>query len=488
MPNGCRRQFRSASFNASDVALINAEIANHPLPEDTNTYATSVEDEGLVTNAQISADQVRTYETKHFNIMYGTKTGNFSYRHEASLNVSWDDFIAGVGRTFESAWQLDRHILEAPMPYLNSANRKKINVYICGTGMPFIANGDDTYCGASANKAAFVDAPSAQEGSPTLIHEFGHSVQFYSGGFRDKPSAGPIWETGAEWTAFSQTQTEEYFLIYYLSNLENGPLWSNNRYAAFPFFSFLFEQDKTRPFVWSGWTGNLRDASGASTEDWTQTFVRQAQAAGVYPNGYASFADDMGWYGARLVSMDFLHQQALIDFRNSNLAANFYTSLRTRSGGGYTSPGERPLREWGSHIVPLTTSASTVSVTVKGETTTGSAAWRTVLVSVAADGSARYSGLGKITGTGTARVTLSTAANEKMYMVVTATPSAYQSLGWQPVGEAITGDAYPYSVQMTGATAPTTPASQCTSVIAGSQGTNFNYNTNGRIDGGVPCS
>ncbi len=487
MPDGCRRQFRSASFVASDVNVINAEIGRRPFPADPNSYATSIAQEGLVTEDQVRSAVVKTYETQHFNIMYGTKTGNFSYRHQAGLNVPWDKFINGVGKTFESAWQLDRYILEAPMPYLNSDNRKKINVYICGTGLPFIENGDNVGCGASAAAGIFVDAPSVQEGSTTVIHEFGHVIQFYTGGFRDKPSAGPIWETGAEWTSFTQSQTEEYFLVNYLSNLENGPLWSNVRYASFPFMSFLFEQDRTRPFLWSGWTGNLRTASGATTEDWTQTLVRQAQAAGIYPAGYASFADDMGWYAARLVPMDFLHQQALIDIRNSELAANVYTSLRSTSSGFYASSSGRPLRQWGSHIVPLSAGAEKVSVTVQGSTTAGSAAWRAMLVSVSADGTPRYSTMGKIVGTAAATVTLPAVQSEKMYLVVTATPYQYQSLGWQPEGKAITGSTFPYSVRIAGATPLTTPVSKCTSIISGGTGLNFNYNTNGRIDGGVPC-
>lgn len=488
MPDGCRRQFRSSSFIAADVSFIRAEIDNHPSTSDPNSYAVSVAEQNLVSLDEIRSGAVRTYQTQHFNIMYGTKTRNFSYRHEASLNVPWNTFIAEVGRSFESAWQIDRLILEAPMPYSGSSGRKKINIYICGTGMPFIENGDDTGCGASGADGIFVDAPSVQEGSLTAIHEFGHAIQFYSGGFRDRASAGPIWETGAEWTAFTQSQTEEYFLVGYLSNLENGPLWSNNRYGSFPFMSFLFEQDKTRPFLWSGWTGNLRDGAGASKEDWTETFIRQAQAAGVYPSGYASFADDMGWYGARLVAMDFLHQQALTDIRNSDLAGNVYTSLRANGAGNYASSTARPLRQWGSHLIPLTVNGSQVSVTLKGATTGSSAAWRTMLVSVGADGTPRYSTMGKITGTGSATITLGVAKHEKMYLVVTATPGAYQSLGWQPEKGAVTGAAFPYAVRMTGATALSTPATKCTSVIEGVDGMNLNYNTNGRVESNVPCT
>lgn len=130
MPDGCRRQFRSSSFIAADVSFIRAEIDNHPSTSDPNSYAVSVAEQNLVSLDEIRSGAVRTYQTQHFNIMYGTKTRNFSYRHEASLNVPWNTFIAEVGRSFESAWQIDRLILEAPMPYSGSSGRKKINIYI----------------------------------------------------------------------------------------------------------------------------------------------------------------------------------------------------------------------------------------------------------------------------------------------------------------------------------------------------------------------
>jgi hypothetical protein len=490
-PDGCRRQYQIASFSSDDLSYIATQSSQHPLPADTSTYATVVDLEGLVTQAQIDAGQVKKYETQHFNIMYGTATGNFSYRYVADQGSDWTTFVTNAGKTLEDSWLLSRSITGAPMPYASASTKKKINVYVCGTGMPFIPNGDNTDCGASASAAVYASSVYLQPGSTTITHEFGHTIQLYSGGFRNKAAAGPIWETGANWVSFTATPTIDNGIAYYYSNLENGPLWSNSRYAAYPFMSYLFEKDNTRQFLWSTWTGNLRDANGGSTEDWTETLVRLAQAAGIYKNGYQSFADDMGWYGARLATGDLFNQKTLLDLRNSVYAAKLFTPLATTAtSGSYASPDTRPLLQWGTHIIPLnpTQTGATVTAAVTGGTPENAAAWRWAIVTLAADGTPRYSSLGSVSGQATgAAVSLTAEANTKMYLVVTATPYAYQSLGWQQEHEAVTGNKFPYTVSITGATPLTGSTASCNSQPDGVQGQNLNYNTNGNVNNPVAC-
>lgn len=488
--DGCRRQYQTASFSGDDVRYVADQIDRHPLPTDSEIYASDVGREGRVTPAQIASGEVRQYETQHFNILYGTAIGNFSYTYIANRGGDWQTFLTGAAKTLEDGWILAKVIAGAPMPYASASTKKKINVYICGTGLPFIPDGDNRDCRASALDAITASSAFLMPGSTVTTHEFGHTIQYYSGGFRDKTEAGPIWETGANWLSFTVSPTIDNDMGYYYSNLENGPLWSTSRYGAYAFKSYLFEKDNTRPFLWSTWTGNLRNANGASTEDWTEALVRLATAAGVYPDGYRSFADDMGWYGARLATGDLLNQKTLLDIRNTRYVAKLFTPLATTgTSGTYASPDARPLLQWGTHIIPLSPEQtdSAVTAAVRGGIGDNAAAWRWAIVTLAADGTPRYSPLGRVDGLASGKaVSLTAAPDTRMYLVVTATPYAYQSLGWQPAG-AVRGNTFPYTVVLTGATPLTGSTSVCTSVPSEQQGQDLNYNTNGHSNSAMPC-
>ena len=450
--DGCRRQYLTRTLGGGDLGTIEAAIAAHPPTPDTRSYATRIDAEGQVTDAQVAAGEVGVQTTQHFAFIYGTRTGNFSYTDVRSQGIGWSEFLRRAGETLERAWLLDRDLMNAPMPFARDPAPRRINVYICGTGLPFVAGGDNGDCGASAAAALYVSSVYMRDGSTTLAHEFAHAIQFHSGGFRDKAEAGPIWETGANWSSFTQSPGFDNGVGVYFDNVENGPLWSTARYGAFPFMSYLFEKDETRPFLWSTWTDNLRTASGATTEDWVQALVRLGQAAGVYPNGYRSFADDMGWYGARLAAMDFLARRTLAPLVGDDPTARMRVGLAvTALPGSYASPTSRALLQWGSHIVPLTPTGGVVRVALTGATSANDAAWRFTLVSVAADGTPRYARLAAVDRTGTAETTITPATGERLYLAVTATPYVYESLGWQPDG-AVRGTTFPYTVSIVGAT------------------------------------
>jgi hypothetical protein len=279
------------------------------------------------------------------------------------------------------------------------------------------------------------------------------------------------------------------FLPFYFSNLENGPFWSHSRYGASPFIGFLYEQDKTRPFFWKAWTANLRNAEGQTREHYLQTYVRLAQAEGVYPDGFRSFADDAGWYGARLAGMDFIDQRALRDVTQASAtqtrASHFYAPLAIGSGSGnYVSSPARPLLEFGTHLIPLTATRDTVTVTLTGNTGANQAAWRFAIVAVQGD-TVTYSTLGAATGTGSGTVARTVPADARLYLAVTATPGTYEVLGWQEDGP-VTGTRFPYKVQIGGATAWTGDPVPCAANVA--PGTpKLNYNTNGNSGDRKPC-
>ena len=489
MADGCRRRFRLSSLSDNDVAAIEQEADKHPLSEDTASYDTDYDLEPTSREA-LDAGTVRKVETQHFTFWYGVKTDGFSYRWARDTGNDWNQLIEQSAQWLEAIWLWNRDILAAPMPYQDGDNRKKINMYVCGTGIPFFSDGDMGDCGASAAAGMWVSAPNLQAGGVTTIHEFGHVIQFYTGGFRDKSDAGPIWEVGAEWNAYVLSPDYVGFLPYYLNNLENGPLWSIARYGAQPFMSFLYEQDSTWPFVWESWTQNLRDSEGATTEDYLQAFVRLGQAAGVYPHGFASFANDMGWYGARLAGMDFIDQRALIDATTASatqtLASHLYAPLAEGSGANqYVSSPARPLLQFGTHLIPLTANGGTVQVTLTGDTTANQAAWRFALVAIENGTKVTYSDLGAVSGTNSATISRAVPQGAKLFLTVTATPGAYETLGWQPAG-AVTGTKFPYRVSISGATPPTGDPAACAANIAPNSRT-LNYNTNGHNEHGRRC-
>jgi hypothetical protein len=483
--DGCRRQYTVASLSDADVTVIESAMAAHPSAADPASYAVLFED-GRATQAALDAGSLKLYNTQHFAFWRGVNASGVSNQYVAT-HGGWDAFLAQAGEFMEAQWLMNRDLMQAPMPYATASDRKKINVYLCGTGLPFVDGGDLTDCWASAADAMWVSATAMVQGH-VIMHEYGHVLQFYSGGFRDKADAGPIWETGAQWNSFSLAGWDD-LLQDYVDNLESGPLFSHARYGAFPFMLSLHERDATRDLLWSTWLNNTRTATGATTEDFVPAFVRLAQAAGVYPQGWKSFADDMGWYGAQLVAMDFQARQSLSDLLRGRDGVLHYTKrfvplAATTVAGSYDSPAERPLLEFGTHLVPLTAQPGKVTATLTGGTTANQAAWRFTLVAVGSDGAIRYARLTPVEGTGSAATAIEYAAGESLYLAVTATPYTYETLGWQAAG-ATTGKTFPYRVQLVNAAALTGSASACDA--ANASGWDLNYNTNGHVANGAPC-
>lgn len=494
MADGCRRQFRAESFDDADRALINVEQARRPSALDSANYDIKYRD-GETSPELIGAGTLAVHTTQHFAIWYGKKTDGEFYRTIAQQGRSIDQVVHETGEWLEKQWLINRDVVEAPMPYAAASTRHKLDVFLCGTGRPIVGYDDLEGCGASAAETMGVSAWAVAKGSNVLTHEFGHMIQFYTGGFRDKGDAGMIWETGAEWNAFTVNPAFNASSADYLNQLENGFLFSPARYGATPILTYLYEKDETRSLVLDTWQRNLRNATGATQEDYLPAFVRLAKAAGIYPNGFASFADDAGWYGARLVAMDFFNQRAMLDqlraTRTTTWLPHFYTPLAavatTVDQTVFAPPVQRPLLQWGTHIVPLTPSGQQVKVTLTGGTIANQAAWRFTLVAVDSDGTPRYAPLTAVAGKTSASVTMLPAAGAKLYLAVTATPYTYETLGWQENNQPARGTRFPYRVKIEGATPRTGSAEACDpSTQPGAWTTNFTLA--GNKDSGRPCA
>ncbi|WP_258072117.1 DUF6055 domain-containing protein [Xanthomonas arboricola] len=80
-----------------------------------------------------------------------------------------------------------------------------------------------TKCGASGGQAIGVSSWALGYGSHSMAHEFVHTLQYYSGGYRNQQDAGRFWETNANWSAFQTGRMDDSAVAYFRSNLENGP-------------------------------------------------------------------------------------------------------------------------------------------------------------------------------------------------------------------------------------------------------------------------
>ncbi len=493
LEDGCRRKFKTQSLSEADNSFLDSELAKHPTIPDPATYRIEYQPNGTTSPELVASGELNLLETPHFAFWYGNGTDQ-SYefaRDIARQGRTMQQVLQETAEWYERLWYINRDIVGAPMPFANSTDKRKINVFLCGTGRPNVG-GDREGCGASAAEFIGISAWALAKGSGVITHEFGHVIQFYTGGFRGG-NAGPIWETGANWNS-AEVNPSINNAFYYFDNLENGPTWSVSRYANYPFMSFLFEQDRTRDLVFGVWKPGARQGAWSSLQkDYFPMVVEAGRVSGAYPEGFVSFANDMGWYGARLVTMDFQSQSLLRDAfrwtRDTHNMGHFYTPLVRDAADPtvYTSPNERPLMQWGTHLIPLSSNASTVKVTLTGRTTANSAAWRFSIVAVRGGDKASYSTLGRADGRGSGTISLGVPTDAKLYLAVTATPYRYESNGWQTLGEPVKGTKFPYSIKLEGAVPRVTDVRACD--LESRSGTwGVNYTLNGNTDQPRPCN
>jgi len=456
---GFYRAFRADSFVAADRAFVSAEQARHPYAADPHRYAT-VPDQAQVQPGDRETGRIGAYETQHFVFWYGTNPQGESYAWVRASGQDWPTFLKRAGDWAEWVWRMSRDLTGAPMPYADSpvGERRRIAIYLYGTGRPHVDGGDLTVHGANASPSVWISAQDMAFGSKTFAHEFGHVIQFYSGGFRGGTTAGPVWESAANWLGHLLVPGKTTWISHYGNHLYLGPVWPVARYGAYPFIDMLFEDARTQPLVWGAWRHDRRLPTGDGAEDFLPAVVRLGQASGAYPQGMRSFADDMGWYGARLVTLDFLNQRAMLD------AAAVMRFLFGGTRWASLLPGDRPgryvpqpgllLHQFGSDLIPLTVTGADgrVSVRLTGGTTDKDAAWRFALVAVRGGTEPTYSTLGAVEGRGSAVISYRARRDARLFLAVTATPGVYEPIPGGDQVKPTAGARFPYALDITGAT------------------------------------
>ena len=180
------RSYPAKSLTAGDRALaerLEAErVAAKPKQAQGTPYASLLK--------QYTPDTANITESEHFTFYYGND-------HSGSGKILFEDatFLPRQKLWFEKVWT-ELGNLGAPLPMAGDPVPHKINVFITGTGLEKHREGF-----AFAAESVVIHPNALGAGSSVVPHEFTHTIQFYSKGFRDSPFVGWFWECHANWSA-----------------------------------------------------------------------------------------------------------------------------------------------------------------------------------------------------------------------------------------------------------------------------------------------
>ena len=439
--DGSARAWKSRSFSAEDVKIMREMKAKSPVsPTDTRTWLTKLDDP---MQKQVNAKTLNKHETRHFVFIWG-KTPSA----EVAEALNSPRFIEQAGAWFEKVWTAFEVDFHAPMPRAGEPHPQRLVVRLYGTGIPGVGSG-----WADAADQMTLNPRALFYGSTVIPHEFGHVVQFYSGGFRIRSSCGPWWETHAENGAFNYSPTYDAQFPQMFAHLTHGCQWPDSRYANWAILMQLWEKKRTQHLVYGVWTKNRRNKAGDSLEDPLETTVRLGQADRSLPNGWESFNDEIGEMAARMVTMDYLNQgylcDATVDLRKQAMSTVIPDEAVR---GWFKSPADKKLYACGIQWITITPNpgASQLSVSFCGRSKDNDARWKLTLVAVDKNNVARYSPRVTAVGKTESTLAISVRPGEDYILAVAATPAKYRSLTWDQIPEFD----YPYAVRAVDAALP----------------------------------
>ena len=355
---------------------------------------------------------------------------------------------------FEKVWtHLDG--IGAPMPMTADPAPHKLNVFITGTGL---AKHKEGFAFGGAD--VIMHPGALGDGSSVVIHEFTHSVQYYSKGFRDSPLVGWFWECHANWSTHQFMPAYPPVLGHYAERAHYELNSSRHNYGSWPFLQVLAEDPR---FGWSFpydiWPACRRNDRDGALEDPFQAIMRVGVERKVWKDGVDGFGDTIGELAARMVGWDFQNQYfQLKEIRRLERDAGRVSSLgaileQGRDRRWYPLHSHAP-KQYGVNLVGLEVApgAQSVEVDFAGEVDpTEAGAWRVTLVAVDALGRCRYSPTVR-----SGKVSLDVRAGERLTLAVAATPTRYVPQEFRP-GFAVKRR-YPYSIAVVGAVPAGPPA------------------------------
>ncbi|GEM_PF-906590 len=446
---GQRKGYAYADLDAASRTYVDSVAANFPGPPAPNDGA-----QYAINSAEKPRDaHFNAYATDHFTFYWGDNV--------QSDATQWNDpaFRAMNFAYFERVWNYYRSI-DSSLPYWNQATKYKTSVYITRTGL------QDFSDGFAFGGESIVIAPAAMlEGSSVVPHEFGHTNQFWSGGYRSDDdrniNVGWVWECNANWNANSFVPGLALALGVYAERANYELDSSRMNYGSWPWLEAFADHPRfSRSTPLDMYKQAARDANGNATETPFQTTMRLGVQSGAFAgDGVAGFGDVIGEMAAHNAAWDYTYGQGYVDTLNylfsQGIPSRAFTYLQPvpdRTGWWRPIYSQAP-RQYGQNIVPLQLNAGETSVTATlapiADETLGSN-WRATLVAVDAFGNARY---GRMWRTGTGRLKLKTG--ETAYLALVAAPDRYARQPFRPGYAA--KRRFPYELSFSGCVPETTP-------------------------------
>lgn len=401
---------------------------------------------------------VNRASSEHFQIIWGN---NYKPAENDLIRVIDDSFIRGNLENLENirAFYVNELGLD-DTSVGNNGGHYKTNLYIANTGLSKVTD-DWAYMSVDDGNFAFlVTNPNAMRVNPpswVLPHEYAHAITKHQNGV----VSGPWYEAMANWFR------DQYLGSTYYKNGSNvygpdsdffRPMVLNsdcyfphmkNYYDAWPFLLYVTENpDKMNGLGLQLMRNMLHD-----TQDETM-FKKLQRLSGT------SVKDMLGGYARRMVTFDFKRQSCYMDEFNIMMAedsANYnkvYTTLQSDNNGWHKVPDSRAPEQGGYNVIPLNIDLKSKQVTVnfQGDKSISGADWRASIVAKTKNGGTRYSAMWN---EGINSMNLQ-GDEEKVYLVVCATPNEMLDLTSYDVNAV--GTKYPYKVQIStsGSVDPTT--------------------------------
>ncbi|NQT53713.1 hypothetical protein HQ576_16770, partial [bacterium] len=375
-------------------------------------------------DAEKDKDHVNVHGTRHFAFWWGNTTDGSGkvWAQPAMREMNF--------RYYEAMWDYYARQVKAPMPMADADKPRKINVYVTGTGLPKHKEG-----WAFGAKAIVIHPNAMLEGSSVIPHEFGHCLQFYSGGFRNSPYVGWFWECHANWHCHQFIPSYPPVLGWYYNRKHYELSSTRMNYGSWPFLQYMHENPRFPPgFCYRVWKDNRKNNLDQSIENPFQTLMRVGAELGIYEgDGVKGFGDTIGEMAARLVTMDFVYQQNYLDNIHVHRGAHWFMPFRTvlepvpDRPGWYRPPYAFAPAQYGVNIIDLVPDDGSpfLAIDLKGIVDEAQHSdWRATIVLIDEQGRARYSRMWNA-----GKCTIVRRPNERRAaLAIAATPSQYTPL------------------------------------------------------------
>lgn len=435
------RSYPAKALTASDRALadkLEAQRAAALGPLAGKAYAPNRE---IYDPAKDDA-KVTFAESPHFTFYLGKDT-----KASGAAAGLAPAFLPTQKAWFEKVWDFYARV-GAPMPMADEKSPKKIDVYISGTGLPKHPEGF-----AFGGESVLMHPAALGPGSSVVPHEFTHTIQLYSKGFRDSDLVGWFWECHANWNTHQFMPSYPPVLAHYSGRAHYELNSSRHNYGSWPFLQTMAENPKLGPaFPYDIWPACKRSDSGAALEDPFQTIMRLGGERGYWKDPIAGFGDVIGELAARMVGWDFQNQ-----FYQEKETRQFFRTypgipshrvvlqpVADRADWWQPIHSHAP-RQYGVNLIDVDATEKEVAVDFSGivDESEGSD-WRVTWVAKDATGNCRYSSTvhGGV-------LAFTPREGESLTLAIAATPTIYKPQRFRPGFNQ--KPRFPYEVRFKGA-------------------------------------